>query len=81
MQVMVNLDQQKLLARHLTPTDIHNVLMQQYLVLPAGDIKIKSTDWIVLTNASPMKIEDFGEIPIKRKAMRSSICVTSPRCN
>src|SRR5688572_10928556 len=67
MQVMVNLDQQKLLARHLTPTDIHNVLMQQYLVLPSGDIKIKSTDWIVLSNASPLKIEDFGDIPIKRE--------------
>ena len=67
MQVMVNLDQQKLLARHLTPTDIHNVLMKQYLVLPSGDIKIKSTDWIVLTNASPMKITDFGDIPVKRE--------------
>ena len=67
MQVMVNLDQQKLLARHLTPTDIHDVLMKQYLVLPAGDIKIKSTDWIVLTNASPLKIEHFDDIPIKRE--------------
>ncbi|MGE3903506.1 MAG: efflux RND transporter permease subunit [Nitrospiraceae bacterium] len=67
MQVMVNLDQQKMLARHLTPSDIHDVLMQQYLVLPSGDIKIKPTDWIVLTNASPLKIEDFANIPIKRE--------------
>src|SRR5256885_5029647 len=67
MQVMVNLDQQKLLARHLTPADIHDIFMQQYLVLPSGDIKIKPTDWIVLTNASPLKIEDFANIPIKRE--------------
>jgi multidrug efflux pump subunit AcrB len=67
MQVMVNLDQQKLLARHLTPTDVHDALMRQYLVIPSGDIKIKQTDWIVQTNASPMKIEHFGEIPIKRE--------------
>ena len=67
MQVMVNLDQQKLLARHLTPVDVHDALMQQYLVLPSGDIKIKTTDWIVQTNASPMQIEHFGEIPIKRE--------------
>ena len=66
MQVMVNLDQQKLLARHLTPSDVHDALMHQYLVLPSGDIKIKSTDWIVQTNASPMKIGDFADIPIKR---------------
>jgi multidrug efflux pump subunit AcrB len=67
MQVMVNLDQQKLLARRLTPADIHDILMKQYLVLPSGDVKIKATDWIVLTNASPMRIEEFGNIPIKRE--------------
>jgi multidrug efflux pump subunit AcrB len=67
MQVMVNLDQQKLLARQLTPSDIHEALMKQYLVLPSGDIKIKQTDWIVQTNASPLQIEHFGEIPIKRE--------------
>ena len=26
-----------------------------------------TTDWIVQTNASPLKIEEFGEIPIKRE--------------
>src|SRR5689334_6033263 len=66
MQVMVNLDQQKLLARQITPANVHDVLMKQYLVLPSGDVKIKSTDWIVQTNASPMKIADFESIPIKR---------------
>lgn len=66
MQVMVNLDQQKLLARHLSPADVHEALDRQNLVLPGGDIKIKSTDWIVLTNASPLKITDFDDIPIKR---------------
>ena len=66
MQVMVNLNQQQLLARHLTPSDVHDVLMQQYRVLPTGDIKIKSTDWIVQTNASPLQIEEFANIPIKR---------------
>jgi len=67
MQVMVNLDQQKLLARHLTPSDIHDALMKQYLVLPSGDIKIKQTDWVVLTNASPLDINHFSDIPIKRE--------------
>ncbi|WHZ22635.1 MAG: CzcABC family efflux RND transporter, transmembrane protein [Nitrospira sp.] len=66
MQVMVNLDQQQLLARHITPTDVHDVLRQQYLILPSGDVKIQPTDWIVQTNASPLRIEDFENIPIKR---------------
>ena len=65
LQVMVNLDQQALLARHITVADVHEVLRQQYLILPAGDVKIKQTDWMVLTNASPFKIEDFENIPIK----------------
>jgi hypothetical protein len=56
-----------LLARHLTPADVHDILMRQYRVLPSGDIKIHSTDWIVQTNASPLKIEDFDNIPIKRE--------------
>jgi multidrug efflux pump subunit AcrB len=67
MQVMINLDQQKLLARHLTPSDIHQALDRQNLVLPGGDIKIQGTDWIVLTNAQPLKIEDFDDIPIKKE--------------
>ncbi|MGA6826316.1 efflux RND transporter permease subunit [Nitrospira sp. NS4] len=67
MQIMVSLDQQKLLARHLTPSDVHMALGSQNLVLPGGDIKIKATDWIVLTNASPLKVEDFNNIPIKRE--------------
>ena len=34
---------------------------------PAGDQKIEATDWMVQTNASPMQVEDFNNIPIKRK--------------
>lgn len=64
---MVNLDPQKMLARNLTPRDIHDTLMKQYLVLPSGDIKVSATDWIVQTNASPLKINDFADIPIKRE--------------
>src|SRR4029077_14735994 len=32
-----------------------------------GDLKIQSTDWIVLTNAQPLKIEDFDDIAIKKE--------------
>ena len=66
MQVMINVDQQKLMARHLTTEDVHQAVERQNLVLPGGDMKIKETDWLVLTNASPLKIEEFDDIPIKR---------------
>ncbi|MGB8330208.1 MAG: efflux RND transporter permease subunit [Polyangiales bacterium] len=65
-QLLISLDQQKLLARHLTAKDVHDALNKQNLVLPAGDQKIKSLDWMVQTNASPLKVADFNNIPIKR---------------
>jgi len=65
-QLLISLDQQKLLARHLTAKDVHDALNKQNLVLPAGDQKIKSIDWMVQTNASPLEVDDFNDIPIKR---------------
>ncbi len=65
--LQVSLDQQKLLARQLTATDIHKAFGRQNIVLPAGDQKIKATDWMVQTNATPMQVEDFNNIPIKRE--------------
>lgn len=65
-QLLVSLDQQKLLARGLTPADIFHAFDRQNKVLPAGDQKIKATDWMVQTNAMPLQVEDFNNIPIKR---------------
>ncbi|CAI8780806.1 MULTISPECIES: efflux RND transporter permease subunit [Methylococcus] len=65
-QLLVSLDKQKLLAHNITATDVHNAFGDQSIVLPAGDMKIKQTDWMVQTNATPMQIEDFNNIPIKR---------------
>lgn len=65
-QLLVSLDQQKLLAHQLTAADVHNAFGDQSLVLPAGDSKIGATDWMVQTNASPLQLEDFGNLPIKR---------------
>ena len=65
-QLLVSLDQQKLMARHLTAADVHNALGQQSIVLPAGDMKLRATDWLVQTNATPLQVEAFNNIPIKR---------------
>ncbi|WP_442755923.1 efflux RND transporter permease subunit [Methylocystis sp. JAN1] len=64
-QLLVSLDQQKLMARHLTATDVHNALGRQSIVLPAGDMKLRATDWMVQTNATPLQVADFNNIPIK----------------
>ena len=73
-QLLVSLDQQKLLARHLTATDVHAALGRQSIVLPAGDVKIHATDWLVQTNATPLQVEDFNNIPIKRVG-NTTICM------
>lgn len=65
-QLLVSLDKQKLLARQMTAMDVHEALNKQNIVLPAGDQKINTTDWLVKTNASPIKLEEFQNMPIKR---------------
>jgi multidrug efflux pump subunit AcrB len=65
-QLLVSLNQQQLLAHHLTVSDVHEAFGNQSIVLPAGDQKIKTTDWMVVTNAQQMEVEDFKSLPIKR---------------
>jgi multidrug efflux pump subunit AcrB len=67
MQLLVSLDKDKLLDRNLSPTDVHEAFDRQNIVLPAGDMKIKQTDWMVQTNAMPLDVDEFNNIPIKRE--------------
>jgi len=71
MQLLVSLDKQKLMARNLSPLDIYHAFNEQNLVLPAGDQKIGKTDWMVMTNAMPMAVEDFNNVPIKTEGNRT----------
>ena len=67
MQLLVSLNKNELLAHNLSPTDIHAAFDRQNIVLPAGDMKIKPTDWMVQTNAMPLHIDEFNTIPVKRE--------------
>jgi multidrug efflux pump subunit AcrB len=64
-QIMVDLDPAKLLARGLTPMDVLNAVNAQNLTVPAGTAKIGNTQYNVHTNATPTKIADLNDIPIK----------------
>jgi multidrug efflux pump subunit AcrB len=64
--VEVDLDQQKLLAHNLSAQDVGHALSQQNIVLPAGDEKIGTLDFLVETNASPVEIATFNALPIKK---------------
>ena len=64
--VAVDLDQAKLLAHGLTAKDVGAALALQNIVLPAGDEKIGPIDFMVVTNATPLRIEAFNNLPIKQ---------------
>jgi multidrug efflux pump subunit AcrB len=64
--VQVDLDQQKLLAHGLSAQDVSHALAQQNIVLPAGDQKIGTIDFLVETNASPVNVASFDALPIKK---------------
>jgi multidrug efflux pump subunit AcrB len=64
--VQVDLDQQKLLAHGLSAEDVSHALAQQNIVLPAGDQKIGTIDFLVETNASPVSVASFDALPIKK---------------
>src|SRR6202035_3892911 len=46
--------------------DVGAALALQNIVLPAGDQKIGPIDFIVVTNATPLQIEGFNNLPIKQ---------------
>ncbi|MFT8590192.1 MAG: efflux RND transporter permease subunit [Acetobacter orientalis] len=64
--IMVDLDPIKLLAHKLSPVDVSKALNSQNIVLPAGDQRIGTFDWMVQTNASPRALDELNMIPIKQ---------------
>jgi multidrug efflux pump subunit AcrB len=64
-QIMVDIDPAKLVSRGLTPLDIVNAVNAQNLTLPSGTAKMGDLQYTVLTNATPPRIDDLNNIPIK----------------
>jgi multidrug efflux pump subunit AcrB len=63
-QIMVDIDQTKLLSKGLTPLQVVNAVNAQNLTLPGGDAKIGKTDYTVRTNSMPPTIEALNDIPV-----------------
>ncbi len=63
-QIMVDIDQTKLLAKGLTPLQVVNAVNTQNLTLPGGDEKIGKIDYTVRTNSMPPTIEALNDIPV-----------------
>jgi multidrug efflux pump subunit AcrB len=63
-QIMVDIDQTKLLAKGLTPLQVVNAVNAQNLTLPGGTQKIGKIQYTVRTNAMPPTIDALNDIPV-----------------
>ncbi|HEY8027497.1 MAG TPA: efflux RND transporter permease subunit [Burkholderiaceae bacterium] len=65
--VSVDLDNEAMLAKGLTPADIVGAVNAQNLALPAGTAKIGATEYNVAMNGSPDTIAGLNNIPVLSK--------------
>jgi multidrug efflux pump subunit AcrB len=63
-QIMVDIDQTKLLAKGLTPLQVVSAVNAQNLTLSGGTAKIGKTQYTVRTNAMPPTIQALNDIPV-----------------
>lgn len=64
-QINVDVDPELAAGKGVSPQDVSNALQQSNIILPAGIARIGKIEYNVLTNASPLKIPEFSDFPIK----------------
>jgi multidrug efflux pump subunit AcrB len=65
-QVMINMDQNLMQAKNVSPTDVLNSVNAQNLILPSGTAKIAENELDVRMNVTPRTIAELNDIPIKQ---------------
>ncbi|SFS12681.1 Multidrug efflux pump subunit AcrB [Granulicella pectinivorans] len=64
-QIMVDLDQNALLAKGITPIDVTAAINAQNVTLPSGTAKVGTREYTVSTNSSPSDALLLNDVPIK----------------
>jgi CzcA family heavy metal efflux pump len=64
-QIMVDMDQNALLAKGITPGDVTAAINAQNLTLPSGTTKIGTREYTVSTNSSPVDALTLNDVPVK----------------
>jgi multidrug efflux pump subunit AcrB len=64
-QVQIDLKPDALRAQGLTANDVNNAINIQNLIVPAGTQKIGDTEYNVKLNASPLKLDEINDLPIR----------------
>ena len=65
-QVMINMDQNLMQARGLSPIDVLNAVNAENVVLPVGTAKIGTKEYDVRMNTAPRTIAALNNLPIKQ---------------
>ena len=64
-QIMVDMDQNALIAKGVTPLDVTAAINAQNLTLPSGTTKIGNREYTVSTNSSPVDALSLNDVPVK----------------
>jgi multidrug efflux pump subunit AcrB len=64
-QAMIYVDPFKLLSRQMSVMDVVGAVNNSNLILPAGDVKIGSSDYYVYSNSLVENVQDLNNVPIK----------------
>jgi multidrug efflux pump subunit AcrB len=65
-QVMVNMDQNLMQSKGISPTDVLNALNAQNLILPSGTAKVAESELDVRMNVSPRTVAELNDLPVKQ---------------
>src|SRR5580698_9006347 len=69
-QAMIYVDPYKLLSRQMSVMDVVDAVNDSNLILPAGDVKIGSSDYYVYSNSLVQNVADLDSLPIKTVGQR-----------
>ena len=64
-QVMINLDQNLMQSKGVSPSDILNAVNAQNVVEPSGTVKIGESEYDVRMNNAPRSTQELNDIPVK----------------
>src|ERR1700728_1939551 len=65
-QVMIDLNENLLQAKGLSPQDVLNALTNENLVLPGGTAKIDQFEYDIRVNSSPRTVAELNELPVRQ---------------
>ncbi|HEY0190544.1 MAG TPA: efflux RND transporter permease subunit, partial [Kofleriaceae bacterium] len=63
-QVMIDIDPSAVAARGKSPQDVVEAVLASNLISPAGTMRVGSTEYDVMMNNSPAKIEQLAQVPL-----------------